>query len=84
MKKEYFAPEIIFDSFSLSQTIAGVNDNCDRNLTNMYSGSCGMEMGESGRVLFTFAAAGCDFKAQDGEYGICYHVPMAGNRLFNS
>ena len=84
MKKEYSAPEIIFDSFALSQNMASSNSNCDRNLTNMYSGSCGMVVEGTGSVLFTFPANGCTNKVQDGFGGMCYQVPTAGNRLFNS
>ena len=82
MKKEYSAPEIIFDSFALNENIASVNSNCDRNLTTTYSGTCGMYYG--GRVLFTTTAAGCKYKVQDGAYGICYQIPSGGNKLFNS
>ena len=34
MKKEYSTPEIIFDCFTLSESIANVNMNCTRNITN--------------------------------------------------
>lgn len=85
MKKDYSAPEIVFDSFALNENIASVNSNCDRNLTNQYSGSCGLIFG--GRTLFTISATGCIFKVQDGSpvaNGMCYHIPTGGNKLFNS
>ena len=85
MKKEYYAPEIMFDSFMLDESIATVNSNCDRNITNHYSGSCGLNFG--GKILFTVAAAGCRYKVQDGSplaNGMCYHIPTGGNKLFNS
>lgn len=82
MKKEYSAPEIIFDSFALNENIASVNSNCDRNITSAYSGYCGLNFG--GRMLFTISAAGCKYKVQDGAYGMCYHIPTGGNKLFNS
>ena len=85
MKKEYSAPEIIFDSFALNENIASVNSNCDRNITSAYSGYCGLNFG--GIVLFTITAAGCKFKVQDGSpaaNAMCYHIPTGGNKLFNS
>ena len=85
MKKTYSPPDIFFDSFALSENIASANSNCTRNITNMYSNSCGLWFGD--KVVFTIAAAGCDFKTQDGSPffdGLCYHIPTADNRLFNS
>jgi len=37
-----------------------------------------------GNVLFTITATGCKHPVQDGSNGICYHVPIEGQRLFNS
>ena len=85
MKKEYSTPEIIFDSFSLNESIANVNLHCTRNITNAYSGECGLQFGN--KVIFTVSAAGCKFKVQDGSPladGLCYHVPTGDNKLFNS
>ena len=85
MKRTYSTPDIIFDSFSLRENIASANSNCSRNITNMYSNICGLEYGD--KIVFTIAAAGCDFKTQDGNPfydGLCYHIPTAENRLFNS
>ena len=85
MKKEYSAPEIIFDSFSLNESIANVNMYCTRNITNQYSGTCGLQFGN--KVVFTVSASGCKFKVQDGSPmvdGLCYHVPTGDNNVFNS
>ena len=85
MKRVYSAPDIFFDSFALNENIASANSNCDRNVTTMYSNICGLWYGE--KYVFTIAASGCDFKAQDGSPffdGLCYHIPTADNRLFNS
>lgn len=85
MKKAYSTPDIFFDSFSLNENIASANSNCNRNITNMYSNSCGLWFGE--KYVFTIAASGCEFKTQDGSPffdGLCYHIPTADNRLFNS
>jgi hypothetical protein len=85
MKKEYSTPEIIFDSFTLNESIATVNMNCTRNISNQYSGNCGLQFGN--RVVFIVSANGCKFKVQDGSPmvdGLCYHVPTADNKVFNS
>ncbi len=85
MKKKYATPDILFESFSLDETISSVNSNCSRNLTTMYSNICGLEYGS--KIVFTISAAGCEVKIQDGSPlldGLCYHIPMGDNRLFNS
>ena len=82
MKKIYSTPDIMFESFALSENISNVNANCTRNITNMYSGGCGFLW--EGQILFTTTAAGCRNKLPDGAYGICYHVPTGDNKVFNS
>ena len=82
MKKEYFVPEIIFDSFTLNENIAAT---CSRNVTGQYSGNCGLQFGN--KRIFTADSAGCVFKVEDGSPmfdSLCYHVPTEGNKLFNS
>ena len=85
MKKEYSTPDILFESFSLNENIASANMNCTRNITNQYSGTCGLQDGN--KIVFTVAASGCRVKIQDGSPmfdGLCYHVPTGDNKLFNS
>ena len=85
MKKEYSSPEIFFDNFALNVNIANVNMQCSRNITNQYSGDCGLQFGN--KIVFTISAAGCKFKIQDGSPmvdGLCYHIPTGDNKLFNS
>ena len=85
MKKSYSTPDIFFDSMALDENIASANQNCARNVTNMYSNICGLQYGS--KIVFTLAASGCKFKAQDGSPmfdGWCYHVPTEGRTLFNS
>lgn len=85
MKKEYSSPDILFESFSLSENIASENMNCTRNVTNQYSGNCGLHYGN--KVIFTMSASGCRVKIEDGSPvfdGLCYHVPTGDNKLFNS
>ena len=82
MKKAYSIPDIIFESFSLSESIASANMNCTRNITNQYSGDCGLHW--NGMIIFTTTATGCRNKLPDGAMGICYHVPTGDNKVFNS
>ena len=85
MKKAYTTPDILFDSFALNENIANVNNNCTRNITNQYSGECGMQYGN--KIVFTVSANGCRVKIEDGSAmfdGLCYHIPSGENKLFNS
>lgn len=85
MKKEYSTPDILFESFSLNENIASASGACTRNITNQYSGNCGLQYGN--KIVFTVAAAGCRVKIEDGSPvfdGLCYHIPSGENKLFNS
>jgi hypothetical protein len=85
MKREYVTPDIMFDSFALNENIASANQNCTRNITGQYSGSCGLHW--EGMIIFTGPAIGCRNKVPDGSAahdGICYYVPTGDNRVFNS
>lgn len=75
----------MFESFALDQNIAYANGNCTRNITNQYSGECGLDW--YGMMIFTGRAQGCMFKVPDGSLmhdGICYYVPTGDNKVFNS
>ena len=85
MKRKYSSPDIMFESFSLNESIASANSNCTRNITNAYSNVCGLLYGD--KTVFTIAASGCLVKIQDGSPmfdGLCYHIPVGNNKLFNS
>lgn len=85
MKREYSQPNILFESFSLTENIAAASGGCTRNITNQYSGQCGLRQGN--KILFTWEAAGCKTKIEDGSEmldGLCYNLPSGENRLFNS
>lgn len=86
MKKAYNAPEILFESFSMSTNIAA---GCETIIDNPSSGNCGLEFGDL--VIFVGDFTGCKsndgvvVEGDDGNYnGICYHVPTGNNNLFNS
>lgn len=85
MKSKYSTPDIVFESFSLNENLASTNSNCTRNITTAYSNTCGLQYGN--KIVFTIAAAGCYVKVQDGSPlfdGLCYHIPVGDNKLFNS
>ena len=85
MKRAYSTPDIMFDSFALNENIASVNTNCSRNITNQYSGSCGLLW--EGMMIFTGPVRECLYKVPDGSAahdGICYYVPIGDSRVFNS
>lgn len=87
MKKSYVKPQVFFESFQLSADIAG---NCGASYKNndnvtyrdLISG-CGYTF--NGKKVFVSQEQGCVYESQTGEeYGICYHVPVAGDTLFAS
>ena len=88
MKKVYSMPEIVFENFSLSTSIAG---DCEVKTRLPSNNDCGLEFTGLGKV-FLDTMGGCTGSDGypvpdangDGEYGgICYHVPY-GENLFNS
>lgn len=82
MKKEYSTPDIIFDSFALNENIAA---DCKKNLTNQYSGNCGLHLGV--HVVFVTGVTGCRIQIPDGSAlgnGYCYMIPTGDMKLFNS
>ena len=85
MKKTYTKPEIMFEDFTLTTSIAS---NCEIKTHTPSVNTCGVNA--SGINVFITNMTGCgDFPVPDngggdGEYGnICYHVPY-GENLFNS
>lgn len=79
MKKVYVKPDIIFDDFTLSTTIAA---GCERQTDTPSSNMCGVEFG--GMTLFTSAVLACTTEVDDGFNDICYHNPSDILNLFNS
>ena len=79
MKKRYTKPDIAFESFSLSTSIA----SCDVKIEGAYGGECGLWMDDI--FVFIVGVTGCDAQIpDDGSNGICYHVPNGDNSMFNS
>lgn len=79
MKKTYTKPDILFDCFSMSETIA----SCEVQ-ANFQKGTCGVMLTEA-IVLFSNGIEMCSWPVEDAEYnGLCYHVPVESNNVFNS
>lgn len=84
MKRAYSTPDIVFDSFSLSSSIAGP---CGYDTNTQNQNTCAVIFGN--RRVFTSAVPGCAAAGgkivDSGIYnGICYHVPVNGFNVFNS
>lgn len=81
MKKVYTAPEILFESFTMSTNIAA---GCEEIVRTFAQGDCAYE-GTGGIALFLDSIKACEFKSNDdGSNGFCYHVPGEENDLFTS
>ncbi len=81
MKKRYTAPDIVFESFSLSVSIASCAIG-----TNQGQDSCGYKW-DPETFLFTSTINECDTVTEDGskEYnGICYDNPSLDKSLYSS
>lgn len=81
MKKTYTKPEIMFESFILSTSIAA----CDKDTGLPSRDICGMQFGDD--IIFTSGISQCDSGLpvpDDGHYGFCYHNPEGALMLFAS
>lgn len=82
MRKAYSKPEIFFEDFSLTSSIAA---GCGITTDLQNAGTCGVSV--SGYNVFFTGMQGCnDIPVSiDGEFnGLCYHTPVEANLLFNS
>lgn len=82
MKKTYSKPEIFFENFSLSTSIAG---NCDVIIGLPSQFACGIP-DENGTGSTIFSSGNCTFPGDENTMydKFCYHVPSDGSQLFNS
>lgn len=78
MKKAYVKPQVYFEDFQLSASIAA---GCTKT-TNLTQDVCGVKFGPM--TIFLDSIAACDEIVTDGEDGYCYHNPDDYNRLFTS
>lgn len=84
MKKAYVKPEIVFESFSLSQCIAAGCEITDPKDPLLLVTGAGLNGGDG----YAFSTS-CDVDytngGGDGEYGsVCYHVPGETLNFFYS
>lgn len=81
MKKQYVKPELYFENFELSTSIAA----CGSTTNTPSDMQCGIAVVGYGNVFFT-GITGCSDKQveSDGFMGICYHQPTDTTNLFNS
>ena len=81
MKKAYSKPQILFESFEISQSIAG---SCEE-IVNAMPGSCGLVL-FPGKTLFTSEMVGiCNTTPSPGQFDdLCYDVPSDNNNVFSS
>ena len=82
MKKSYVKPQVFFEDFQLSANIAGVCGIPTGHAENECQWSISIP-GISGNAFVT-EEMGCGYKPNDGDYDVCYHVPVDANRLFTS
>lgn len=82
MKKTYSKPEIMFESFTMSTSIAA---GCDDKVTTYAADQCGIPWEGSVENIFLVGISGCKKQYEaDGWGGICYHNPSDTTNLFNS
>ena len=78
MKKAYVKPEVYFESFELSSSIAV---QCAKPI-NYAAGTCKEGLGGYADLIFLDTTTTC--QATPDKYGYCYDVPNDTNRIFNS
>lgn len=82
MKKVYEKPEIIFESFALSQNIAA---GCEVKTNTPSQMQCPYGETDFGSPLFLEAVSACKTTVSESSNDtLCYHVPVDTNNLFNS
>ncbi len=80
MKKKYIKPQIAFESFQLSTSIAA---SCEILGTNSAQYVCPVEDPDTGWLYFADTPTSpCDMVPANGE--ICYDVPVANWNVMNS
>lgn len=81
MKKTYTKPEIAFDDFTLSNTIAA---SCENYNDMPALGSCGFKNALGMNVFYSVGYSGCENASLPEIGGLTYRVAVELNGLFNS
>ena len=74
MKKQYVKPELYFEDFELSTSIAACEDNSGTYAMNV----CGIKIPGVDGTVFSKDITGCTVTGVDGDDSICYHNPNGG------
>ncbi len=80
MKKRYVKPQIVFESFELSSSIAA---GCSLLSSPSAAYICPVTDPELGFTIFASEDI-CDFAPPGDHDQICYDVPLAGTNVFES
>ena len=80
MKKEYKKPQIIYESFELSQSIAG---GCEF-VSNAQRGICSIKMSEYGWDDETVLTESMCIIGVIADDQLCYDVPAPSSRVYSS
>lgn len=83
MKKAYVKPQVYFEDFQLSASIA---TGCEHT-TNHTLNVCSYEtsVGPETKYVFVDGVSACTTVPEDGMWaGFCYHNPSENNNLFTS
>lgn len=89
MKKKYSKPDIMFESFTLSNNIASTCAPGTESLHDTMISACG-KLFSDGSMVFTTNVSGCSIQVTPDEYGdaewgeYCYHVPANLLNAFDS
>lgn len=81
MKKTYVKPEIAFDDFTLSNTIAA---SCENYNSAPSRGQCGYRNVFGKNVFYSAGMSSCEDWQFAEISGISYEISVAVNGLFNS
>lgn len=88
MKKTYQKPQIMFESFSLTTTIAS---GCEKIITTSAKDICGEKVAKGSYLFFTGIDQCNVIPAQEGTVdsskgydGVCYHNPTVNNNIYTS
>jgi hypothetical protein len=79
MKKNYSKPEIVFESFKLSTSIAG---DCEEGYKANFGNSGDCVYSDGGVSIFGNDNTNCLFKGDEKD--TCYDVPLVGIVIFGS
>ncbi len=81
MKKNYSKPQLVFDSFELSESIAA---GCYA-ISKQSELICPVIDPNMGEPIFTSEGIGCVITTEEGAYNaVCYHVPDGMHQVFSS